>query len=294
MFETRPIYGHIRFSFYGTTDTRLKPDQEGTALAQLYDETRMARRFFLFENLTLPSLINQTDRDFRTVIMSSTVMPDRFKERLSTLAARLPGAVVEFSQHQRGDLAFQKFMVEAAGHKGRDTSVHFRLDDDDALSITYIARLREISRILSPSTHITFPTGLLLFPASPDAPVGVSMVQQHFLAAMGLATVNGGRFQKNPFQMMHGNVWTRWPVVSDPRFYSHIRTQHFDNDTVARQDKIIGALQRERTSRRGRRHAANIDRALAIAFPWIDRETLDGLLARCDAVKSLDDLPPPV
>ncbi len=75
MFDTRPIYGHIRFSFYGVTDTRAKPDSDGSTLARLYDETRMARRFFLFENITLPSLVNQTDRDFRTVIMSSTVIP---------------------------------------------------------------------------------------------------------------------------------------------------------------------------------------------------------------------------
>lgn len=64
MFEDRQIYGHIRFSYYGFTDTRERPDDDGTALARLYDETRMARRFFLFENLTLPSLIHQTDGGF--------------------------------------------------------------------------------------------------------------------------------------------------------------------------------------------------------------------------------------
>jgi hypothetical protein len=293
VFEERPIYGHVRFSFYGITDTRSRPDEDGSALARLYDETRMARRFFLFENITLPSLINQTDRDFRTVMMSSEVMPDRYKERLTALTARLPGAVVEFSHHQRGDLAFHKFMVEAAGHKGRGNSVHFRLDDDDAVSTSYIARLRDISRILSPSTHITFPTGIFLFPAGPTEAVGTSMVQQRFLTAIGLATVNGGGFQKNPFQMMHGNVWTRWPVVSDPRFFAFIRTQHFENDTLAHQDRILAALQRERASRRGRRHASLIDRRLAESFPWIDRSTLDGLIARCEAVKGLADLPPP-
>jgi Putative rhamnosyl transferase len=292
LFEDRPIYGHVRFSFYGITDTRSKPDDDGSALARLYDETRMARRFFLFENLTLPSLIAQTDHNFRTVIMSSELMPDRYKERLAAVAARLPGSVVEFSHHQRGDLAFRKFMAEAAGFKGRGTSVHFRLDDDDAVSVNYIARLRDISRILSPSTHITFPTGLFLFPVSATVPTGVSMVQQRFLTAIGLATVNGGGFQKNPFQMMHGNVWTRWPVISDPRFPAHIRTQHFENDTAAHQDRILGALQRERSSRRGRRHAAAVDRFLAAGFPYLDRETLDGLIGRCEAVKSMADLPP--
>lgn len=292
MFDQRPIYGHIRFSFYGITDTRLKPDADGTALARLYDETRMARRFFLFENLTLPSLLAQTDRNFRTVIMSSSVMPDRFKDRLSTLAARLPGAMVEFSEYQRGDKAFRRIMAKAGGAGGREASVHFRLDDDDALSIRYIERLREISRVLSPSTHITFPTGILLFPAGTDGPTGTSMVRQQLLTAQGLATVNGGAFQKNPFQMMHGAVWTRWPVVSDPRIVGYIRVQHFENDTLARQDRVIGALQVERASRRAARHAATVDRVLAEAFPWIDRPTLDGLLARCEAVKSLADLPP--
>ncbi len=292
MFEQRAIYGHIRFSFYGLTDTRTQPDDDGVALARLYDETRMARRFFLFENLTLPSLLAQTDRDFRTVIMSSQVMPNRYKERLSALAARLPGAVVEYSHHQRGDLAFHKYMVEASGYKGRYNSVHFRLDDDDAVSVNYIARLREISRILSPSTHITFPSGIFVFPASQTEPVGVSMTQQRFLTAIGLATVNGANFQKNPFQMMHGNVWHRWPVVSDPSFAAHIRSQHFDNDTAAYQDRILGALQRERNSRRGRRHASEVDRRLSETFPWIDRDTLDGLIGRCEAVKSMADLPP--
>jgi Putative rhamnosyl transferase len=292
LFDTRAIYGHIRFSFYGITDTRLKPDEEGAALARLYDETRMARRFFLFENLTLPSLIAQTDRDFRTVIMSSSVMPDRYKERLTVIAARLPGSVVEFSTHQRGDRAFIKFMAEASGHRGRETSVHFRLDDDDALCRHYIARLRKITQSLSPSTHITFPSGIMLFPASPDAPVGVSMPHQRFMTAIGLATVNGGMFQKNPFQMMHGNVWTRWPIVSDPTFISHIRTQHFENDTMGNQDRILASLQRERRSRRGPRHAAVVESLLADGFPFIDRVTLDGLIGRVAAIQGMADLDP--
>lgn len=292
MFDQRPIYGHIRFSFYGVTDTRLKPDTDGTAFARLYDETRMARRFFLFEALTLPSLLAQTDRNFHTVIMSSSLMPDRFKDRLSALAARLPGARVDFSEYQTGDKAFRKIMAESAGYLGRESSVHFRLDDDDALCTTYIERLREISRVLSPSTHITFPTGVMLFPADPANPQGTSIVHQQLLTAQGLATVNGGKFQKNPFQMMHGTVWTRWPVVSDPRTVAYIRVHHFDNDTLARQDRVISAVRRERAGRRGRHHAATVDKVLAQHFPWIDRPTLDGLLARCEAVKSLSDLPP--
>lgn len=292
MFENRPIYGHIRFSFYGFSDTRLKPSEDGSALARLYDETRMARRFFLFEQLTLPSLMAQTDKDFRTVILSSDVMPDRFKERLTAVAARLPGSVIDFSSHRRSDHAFQKYITEAAGFRTRESSVHFRLDDDDALAATYIARLRKVTHGLPPSTHVTFPSGIFLFPQKSETPTGVSMLHPRFLTAIGLATVNGNNFHKNPYQMMHANVWTRWPVVSDPSFVSHIRTQHFENDTLANQDRILAALQRERASRRAQRHATAVERELAANFPFIDRETLDGLIARCAEVKSLDDLEP--
>jgi hypothetical protein len=293
VFDKRPIYGHIRFSYFGLTDTRLRPSQGDEALARLYDERRMARRFYLFENLTLPSLMAQTDKDFTTVILSSDVMPDRYKERLSALAARLPGAVVEYSANRRGDLALRKFIVQAAAPQLRGTSVHFRLDDDDALAFSYIERLRKLTQTLSPSTHLSFPSGIMLFPAGPTAPVGTSMLHQRFLTAIGLATVNGGSFQKNPFQMMHSNVWTRWPVVSDPSFPAFIRTQHFENDTAAKQDRIISGLQRERRSRRAERHAAAVDKALAAQFPFISRERLDGLIGGCEGIQGMDDLSPP-
>lgn len=289
MFDHRPIYGHIRFSYYGITDTRLKPNPDDSALAELYDETRMARRFHLFENLTLPSLISQTDRNFTTVIMSSDVMPDRFKDRLVALAARLPGSIVEFSASRRGDLAFRKFMYNSLAPRLRGTAVHFRLDDDDALAASYIARLRQISQTLPPSTHISFPSGIMLFPSGRDEPSGASMPHQRFLTAIGLATVNSAKFD-NPFQMMHSNVWTRWPVVSDPSFPAFIRTQHFANDTAAKQDRIVSGLQRERFSRRADRYTTAVDKALAEHFPFITRHRLDGLLGECQAVKSLADL----
>lgn len=224
--------------------------------------------------------------------MSSDVMPDRFKERLVVLAARLPGAVVEFSASRRGDLAFQKFIADSLAPRMRGTAVHFRLDDDDALAVSYIARLRQISQTLPPSTHISFPSGIMLFPSGRDEPSGGSMPHQRFLTAIGLATVNSAKFTKNPFQMMHSNVWTRWPVVSDPSFPAFIRTQHFANDTAEKQDRIISALQRERFSRRAGRHIAAVETALASHFPFITRERLDGLLGESLKIQGMADLPP--
>ena len=57
-------------------------------------------------------------------------------------------------------------------------------------------------------------------------------------------------------------------------------------------DRILAALQLERASRRSSRHATQVERGLAQAFPWIDRPKLDGLIARCSAVERMADLSP--
>jgi Putative rhamnosyl transferase len=292
VFDERPIVGHIRFSYYGVTDTRLKPDDDDKAIARLYDETRIARRFHLFENLTIPSLLGQTDKGFSTVVMSSDVMPEPFKERLRAVTANLPGITLDFSAWRTGDRAFRRHMLDSLGYRHSGTAVHFRLDDDDALGRTYIARLRKLTHGLAPSTHVTFPKGLMLFPADATKPDGVAIEHRHLLTGLGLAVIANATYNKNPFQMMHSNVWTRWPVVSDPTIHAYIRTQHFENDTVARQDKILDSLRRERMSRRAHRHVAAVDAVLAEQFPFIDQTRLNGLLVENAAIGSLSDLPP--
>jgi hypothetical protein len=293
VFDRRPIIGHIRFSYYGFTDTRLRPDSEDDPLARLYGEARMARRFHLFENLTLPSLLAQTDKDFRIVVMSSDVMPDVYKDRLRVVTAGLPDVVLDFSANRQGNKAFIPHMNASLGPTKAGISTHFRLDDDDALAHTYIARLRQLTHTLPPSTHVSFPTGLILFPANPGQPDGISTVHQRILTSQGLATVVGPSFMKNPFMMMHSNVWTRWPLVSDPSFVAYIRTLHFENDTLARQDKVTSDIRRERTSRRAQRYVDQVDAALAAHFPFISQQRLNSLLAENHMTRSLADLPPP-
>jgi hypothetical protein len=293
LFHSRPIYGHIRFSYYGMTDTRLSPKKDDNALALLYDETRMARRFYLFENLTLPSLIAQTDKGFKTIIMSSDVMPDPFKERLSTIAARLPGAEVIFSSQRTGDRAFRKPMLESLGPKSTGTAVHFRLDDDDALAASYIARLRRLSHTLPTTTHITFPYGIMLFPKKANVAEGTSILHRQMLQSPGLARVNGPGFAKNPFEMQHGSVWERWPLVSDPSFPAYIRTFHYENDTSAKQDKWLDKLRTERNNRRrSSRHAKAVERVLSLHYPFITQVQLDGLVTRSATIASMADLDP--
>ncbi len=292
MSDQRPIIGHIRFSYYGLTDTRLQPDEEDKALARLYDETRIARRFHLFERLTLPSLMAQTDQDFRIIVMSSEIMPDAFKERLWLVASRLPQATVVFSRTRRSIYAYQRHMEDALGPDRSGTAVHFRLDDDDALATSFIARLRNASQGMPPRMHFSFPKGVLLFPMSATGSEGASIMVNHYLTALGLAWISDADFLRPPFAMMHQKLWMQWPVLSDPGFPAYIRAMHFDNDTRFRQN---GFLKQHRANRFGPaadKHAAEVEAALADGFPFIDRQRLDAMIDELANIHTLADLPP--
>lgn len=294
VFDDRPIIGHIRFSYYGYTDTRLKPDADDAALALLYDETRMARRFFLFEQLTLPSLRAQTDQNFHILIMSSDAMPEVYKQRLRRVTARLPQVRIVFSKMRRSLFAYKRFMMEALGPDQSGTAVHFRLDDDDALARSYIRRLRSATHGMATTTHFTFPKGILLFPAQPGDTEGTSLVVKEFLTAQGLAYVSDKGFLRNPFNMMHRMIWQDLPVVSDPGFLCYIRALHFNNDTAARHDHILAGYRATRQGDKAVQLGEEVTAALAEEFPFIDRPRLDALLAELALITRMDDLPPPV
>jgi hypothetical protein len=289
--EDQEIYCHIRFSFFGLTDTRLRPEDHDAAQALLYDETRMARRFFLFENLTLPSLRAQTDRGFKIVIMSSDIMPQRFQDRLRAITAQDGNVTLDFSARRNGIFAFRKHIDGSLGEGLAQTAVHFRLDDDDALCTDFIARLRQVSKGLAQSTHITFPLGLTVIPKAAGSDEGAVLPIRQLLHSVGLAIICGDKFRKNPFQMMHGNVWQRWPVVSDPSFPSFIRAHHFDNDTLENQDKILKGYRQSLAGPEAAAVGIRVDAMLAQGFSFTDQTTLANLLGQLKQITGLHDLP---
>jgi Putative rhamnosyl transferase len=290
--DSRTIVGHIRFSYYGRTDTRLRPDESGESITQLYDETRMARRFYLFEKLTIPSLLAQSDKRFSLVVMSSDLMPIIYKDRLTDVMSCIPETIVDFSSEREGHLAFKPYMNAALGGDMWNSAIHFRLDDDDALAKGYIHRLRRAAAHLRPGTCISFPTGVLVFPVKRGEPSGQSLVTTVFLTAIGLAVISDKNNLKNPFQMGHTQVWQDRPVFSDPNFIAYIRAQHFDNDTLQRQDKLLQNRRLARLGNDAHAHERAVERALKRGFPFLSREQLDSTIPEVYAIQSMADLPP--
>ena len=285
------IYGHCRFSWFGISDTGRELTGIEDAHLRLWHPLRMAIRFYLFEHLMLPSLGAQTDQDFRILVMSSDVMPDAFKERLWLVASRLPQATVVFSRTRRSIHAYQRHMEDALGPDRTAQPLHFRLDDDDALAHSFIARLRVAARDLPPRTHFSFPKGILLFPTAFDGNEGASIMINQYLTALGLAWISDADFLRPPFAMMHQKLWMDYPVVSDPGFPAYIRAMHFDNDTRFRQNRFLRSYRAERFGPSAPKCAAEVDAALAAEFPSVARPRLDALIGELAQIKGLADLP---
>lgn len=109
--------------------------------AMLYDPQRLASRFVWFEHLCFASLRAQTDPDFTFVVLVGTDFPDPWLNRLRDLVSDMPQVVIASQppgRHRDVCTASMGAFVD----KQADVVGQFRLDDDDAVAVDYIARSR--------------------------------------------------------------------------------------------------------------------------------------------------------
>lgn len=231
---TDPVFViFIRFSFIGHSDWMRwrktghgSTDPEAVAAA-LYTEDRMARRFWSFEQLTLPSLMHQTDKDFLTVFLTSPEMPQHHLQRLQALIAPLDGASVLISDAPSVEAA----LIEPLEAFNATTNhlVQLRLDDDDALSVNFIARLRENARKMASykSYAISQCLGLTLhnWDGTPRA------LRMTHLPFVGIGTAARMPRGLSIFHFSHVSLSRRLPSLQDPREVNFFHQRWTGSDT---------------------------------------------------------------
>lgn len=258
----------IRFSYVALTGFRLSRNGEGDVRKALYAPERLERRFRLFEALTLPSLLAQTDQDFTTAVLIGADFPRTWHQRLQDVMRPLAGARI-IPLPPLNNFKSTKKVLDQCTRPDTSHVVSMRLDDDDAISADSIA---ETKRIVPPLLQISGPEnpaiiafnhglflelgagGNTLYGVHEKTPLGIGM---------SLVAPRGAR--PTIFSMDHRMVHTRWNCFTDggtPRF---IRTVHRDNDSSGfmsgtRVDLPDGEL----------------DRILSAGFPF-SRQTLMSL-----------------
>lgn len=240
------ISGYCRFSYYGISDTGRAVSSPAEADRLLWNPTRMAVRMHLFEQIMLPSIAHQTDKDFTLHFITSEGMPEPYHERLEGLCAGLP--FIRITRTDNTDLGsvIHPLVVEASLDR-TEPSVHFRVDDDDGLCESYVARLRHDSTRVDPGGMITYSGGILGFL---DGEVARHCVHAHPYIAIGLAIVVKPDAKMHPFRMQHARHADYVPSYQDPTFTAFHYTLHSTNNTSGyRQTLHVGGEQSRRVMR---------------------------------------------
>ncbi len=136
------IIGLCRFSYPALGGFQVGHDTSRDRMAYLYDSVRLEERFRLFETVALPSLMAQTDPDFELIVLVGDSLPKVHLDRLRALIAPLPQARI-VAEPPRPHREVMKEILNGARAHPADPCVQFRFDDDDAVPIDFIAKLRK-------------------------------------------------------------------------------------------------------------------------------------------------------
>jgi len=141
------VIGLCRFSYPGDGGFQVEHETLQDRIDYLYAPERMEERFRTFETITLPPLRAQTDGDFTLLIVIGHSLPDEYRDRLEALVADMPQVALQ--SHAPGP--HRKVMQEAINlvrRDSRDPCLQFRMDDDDAVAVTYVEKLRAAAQDL--------------------------------------------------------------------------------------------------------------------------------------------------
>lgn len=190
------IVGIMRFSLLLTQSnffpTLVNETYEERA-AKIFDNDRLRRRFEVFEDICLPSLVGQEDQDFNMILVTSQAMPVWALERLEEILKDHPNI---YARAYRPKASIRRLIRRAAFEmldQNAEVIATFQLDDDDALAHDYIARLRSYILPEHAGKAITFAPGFELALAN-DRP---QLRRDKLIkASAGLASIHKGGVQK--------------------------------------------------------------------------------------------------
>jgi hypothetical protein len=228
------IAGLVRFS-YPALDGFARADADpARRLEQLYAPSRLELRFRLFQSLTLPSLLAQSDGDFSLAVLIGDDFPQAAGQRLRAALAPLAQAkVVTLPPMQHFAAARRAYAAVS------DTTVThltgFRLDDDDAIDRHFIARLRHRAKALAPLLGLSRPVVIgcnrgLVLTLDPNGNK-LAEVTEKLPIGIGLAMTAPVGFRGSIFRRNHRLLPQFFSTFTDAEEPAFIRTVHAHNDS---------------------------------------------------------------
>lgn len=227
------VIGLCRFSYPAIGGFQIEHETAAERIAYLYAEERMEERFRLLETIALPCLREQTDQEFDLIVVTGDSLPARHRGRLQDLTADMPQVRI-LSQPPRRHREVMKEILNAARRDPGRPCLQFRHDDDDAVSVDFVERLRATAEDCkgllrrNRSVAIDFSRGYLA-EAGPQGIAAAEGVHPYFVAGLGMH-VRGGC----PLTIMnfaHHKIGRFMPTVTVTDAPMFVRTRNRFNDS---------------------------------------------------------------
>ena len=224
-----------RYSFLGSSGWRSGVSRDA---ALLFDPARLERRLSLFERVALASLRDQTDPDFKLLLLTSKFLPADHLKRVTEACHDMIGperTMITRRRPQQAGHALRRCMRHHLNQISH--SAQIVLDDDDAVSCDFVARCRQeaqfaLSQMMPVQTpvYLSFATGLT---GRFEADGGMTLIPREMpFTNLGLTLVGPTMTRKNPYLLAHKKVTRRHAVrvIHDQRPF-YIRSVHDTNDS---------------------------------------------------------------
>lgn len=236
--------GLCRFSYPALGGFQIEHDTIEERIAFLYGQERLEERFRLFEHMALPCMKAQSNEDWEMVVVIGDSLPKRHADRLRDLVGDIGQISVQVHE-PRPQREIMKEILNKARIDASKPCLQFRYDDDDAVAVDFIARLREAANDCAglnrrhSAVAYDWTSG---FAAQCDAQGmrACEMQYKQYVAALGMH-IRGGS-QLTIMNFAHTKLDQFMPVVSFPEPAMWVESHNGFNDSAARQRGEIDFL----------------------------------------------------
>ena len=196
--------------------------------AYLFDPARLRYRLWTFETFVLNSLANQTDRNFRHIVLTSDELPQGVRADLNRLSHSFGFEIWEVGLRTNvADLLEERLCVEPAE---ADFVATMRLDDDDALGREAVSTLRSLMPLPMDDCIVTWPNGMYLVDHG-EGRFGFERLTRRDPPSCGLTRVSRTSTDWSTVYSAgnHRKVDEKFKVLSLPQRDAWLMTNHHDN-----------------------------------------------------------------
>ena len=153
----------------------------------------LEHRFSLFEKYCLPSIKNQTCKNFEWIALFDSMTPDCYKEKIAAYQKECPQLIPVFVEPEKGWRFAEIFREEIVKRLNVKRVLSTYLDNDDALNVRFVEDIQRRGSVGSDGTFINYDDGYQYY-ADDKFMMRVHYPTNHFISVVensDAATVKG-------------------------------------------------------------------------------------------------------